>query len=276
MIVNFNLRNKMENIINTNLPLVTVITVVYNGAEVIEETIKSIIGQDYPKLEYIIIDGGSTDGTLDIIKKHANNISKFVSEKDEGIYDAMNKGILFAQGEWINFMNAGDTFVNALTIRDTFTNQNDFINSDVLVGACIVEFDDYKIKREPGSFKDLWKGTQFCHQATFIRTSIHKDKPYNISNKLVADFEFFYNAYLEDKKFFKINRTIAIYKSGGVSDEKKIEVLIGFRNTVLYNNSTFKAIIFYKLKFLNLVLKESIKLIVGPKLLKKIRLSKSK
>ncbi|MCI5136399.1 MAG: glycosyltransferase [Candidatus Electrothrix sp. AW2] len=91
-------------------PLITVITVVFNGVQRLEETILSVIGQTYDNVEYIIIDGGSTDGTLDIIRKYEHAIDYWVSEKDRGIYDAMNKGIDLTTGEWMNFMNAGDSF----------------------------------------------------------------------------------------------------------------------------------------------------------------------
>ena len=91
-------------------PLITIITVAYNAVKDIENTILSVLNQTYPNIEYIIIDGGSTDGTLDIIKKYEDKISYWVSEPDKGIYDAMNKGTLKATGVWLNFMNAGDTF----------------------------------------------------------------------------------------------------------------------------------------------------------------------
>ncbi len=84
-----------------SLPLITVITVVYNGEKYLEETIQSVINQTYPNVEYIIIDGGSTDETIDIIKKYEDKIDLWISEKDEGIYDAMNKGIYLATGQWV-------------------------------------------------------------------------------------------------------------------------------------------------------------------------------
>ena len=93
-------------------PLITVITVVYNGEAYLEKTILSVINQTYESVEYIIIDGGSTDGTIDIIKKYKSKINYWINEAYNGIYDAMNKGIKLATGDWINFMNAGDLFYN--------------------------------------------------------------------------------------------------------------------------------------------------------------------
>jgi glycosyltransferase involved in cell wall biosynthesis len=87
-----------------NNPLVTIVTVSYNVVSTIERTILSVVNQTYSNIEYIIIDGGSTDGTVDIIKKYMDKIAYWVSEPDKGIYDAMNKGILMAKGQWINFM----------------------------------------------------------------------------------------------------------------------------------------------------------------------------
>ena len=100
-----------------NQHLITIITVSYNAISTIEETILSVINQTYNNIEYIIIDGGSTDGTIDIIKKYQNKIATWISEPDKGIYDAMNKGIKLATGKWINFMNCGDSFYNIDTIK---------------------------------------------------------------------------------------------------------------------------------------------------------------
>lgn len=113
-----------------NNPLISVVTVSYNAVLTIEQTILSVINQTYPHIEYIIIDGGSTDGTVDIIKKYANRIAYWVSEPDKGIYDAMNKGIRTAKGEWINFMNAGDLFYSKDTLEKVFSKS---INDNIKV-----------------------------------------------------------------------------------------------------------------------------------------------
>ena len=117
-------------------PHISIITISYNAVKDIENTILSVLNQTYPNIEYIIIDGGSTDGTLDIIKKYQDKITYWVSEPDKGIYDAMNKGTLKATGEWLNFMNAGDTFYNEQVLENVFRDNN-WENTDVIYGDVI-------------------------------------------------------------------------------------------------------------------------------------------
>jgi glycosyltransferase involved in cell wall biosynthesis len=120
-----------------NNPLISIITVVYNGVSTLEQTILIVINQTYKNIEYIIIDGGSIDGTVDIIKKYEDKLAYWVSEPDKGIYDAMNKGIDKATGEWINFMNAGDCFNFYNILEDGFqmniSNMINVIYSDTLI-----------------------------------------------------------------------------------------------------------------------------------------------
>jgi len=115
-------------------PLISIITVVYNGEQFLEETILSVINQTYDNLEYIIIDGGSTDGTINIIKKYEDRISYWVSENDKGIYDAMNKGIKVSSGEWIYFINMGDTLLN-IPSKDLLNLEYSLIAGNVLVNS---------------------------------------------------------------------------------------------------------------------------------------------
>lgn len=95
-------------------PKITVITICFNIGNELEQTIKSVIGQSYPNIEYIIIDGGSTDDTMAVLKRYKDNISLIVSEPDKGVYDAMNKGVRLATGDYVNFMNGGDRFSNSV------------------------------------------------------------------------------------------------------------------------------------------------------------------
>src|ERR1700761_5977921 len=106
-------------------PTLSVITIVYNNVRDIERTMLSVLDQSYQNIEYIIVDGASTDGTLDIIKKYGNRIARLISEKDEGIYDAMNKGLAAATGDYVLFMNSGDEFHSADTVSVVFAIADD-------------------------------------------------------------------------------------------------------------------------------------------------------
>ena len=158
----------------TNYPKVSIITVVYNGIEFLEETIKSVIAQTYPNIEYIIVDGGSTDGTLDIIKKYEAHITKWISEPDKGIYDAMNKGIDLATGDWQNFLNAGDSFVDNNVLEKIFTTNLE--NITLVYGDIIaIRENGQKLNVNAIELKDdnsIKKGMKVCHQAIFYNKNI--------------------------------------------------------------------------------------------------------
>lgn len=159
-------------------PKITVVTVCYNAVDTIENTILSVLNQTYDNIEYIIIDGSSTDGTVDIIKKYADKIAYWVSEPDNGIYDAMNKGIDIATGDYINFMNAGDGFYD----NEALSNLMPFIknNVSVIFGKSIKTNGSGDEKLEiPIPFytqNKRIKSPGICHQATFVETSLLKKK----------------------------------------------------------------------------------------------------
>lgn len=222
------LRKKRAN----NMPLVTIVTVVYNGEAFLESTIKSVIDQSYSNIEYIIIDGGSTDSTLDILKKYENTIDYWVSAKDEGIYDAMNKGIDLATGEWICFMNGGDEFHHKTVLSEIFF-QKDYIDVDIIVGNHEVIYPSGRTRlAKAGKLENIWKGSQFCHQATFVKADFHKSHKFNLKNRIVADFEFFYKAYKANAKFQFLNVTVVTFQAGGLSDVNRIEAILGWWLTV--------------------------------------------
>lgn len=235
--------------------LITVITVVFNGDKYLEETIQSVINQHYDNIEYIIIDGGSTDGTLDIIKKYAHAIDYWVSERDKGIYHAMNKGIDLASGEWINFMNAGDRFYdsNALT---TIFSHSDLENISIIYGNHEVRYPHKKRIAKVGDMKKIWQGSQFSHQSTFISAPLHKTHKFNITNRIGADFEFFYNTSKQDVNYFPVNVIVSSISSGGLSDIKRIDSIVGRWNVV---EKTTKRNLYYIWLVSKEMLKERIK-----------------
>lgn len=193
-----------------NKPLITIITVCYNAISSIEKTIISVINQTYPNIEYIIIDGGSTDGCIDVIKKYEDKITYWISEPDKGIYDAMNKGIKLAKGEWINFMNCGDTFYNNTTIEELFQKAN--FDSDIIYGNTnlLLITGEYIQRGEVVSDNEYMP---FCHQASFSRNSLMKKYGFDTKYKICADRNFFYTAYKNNAKFEYIDVTISNYEA---------------------------------------------------------------
>lgn len=191
-------------------PFVSIITVVYNAEKTIEKTILSVTNQKPKLVEYIIIDGGSTDGTLEIIKKHKNGIDYWISEKDNGIYDAMNKGISIAKGRYINFINSGDLLLK-LPIIDTV------LPSDIL--AYPVMLSNSKI------FLPYWgKGIKthntLPHQGCFYKKC--DDLKFNVKYKVFADFALNQQYFKKNKEIKTFNSpVVAIHDINGISHDKK-------------------------------------------------------
>ena len=184
---------------------------VFNGAKYLEETIKSVINQSYDNVEYIIIDGSSTDGTLDIIKKYDDQIDYWVSESDRGIYDAMNKAIELACSTWINFMNVGDFFYSKEVLFKVFRQSEkyediDFIYSDTMLDGKVLFSCDIKTNK-------------IIHQSLIYRKEIHQDKGlYLVSKKLlISDYLFFMLS--KDKNWYKSDVVISNYNTHGLSSK---------------------------------------------------------
>lgn len=242
-----------------NKPLISIITIVYNGGQFLEETILSVINQTYDNVEYIIIDGGSTDGTLDIIKKYEDKIDYWVSEKDSGIYDAMNKGIDAVTGDWINFMNAGDGFYTKDVLNKIFL-QNDFKSINVVYGNHNVIYPHKTRIAKAGNIEDIWKGSQFCHQSSFVSATVHKSNKFNLSNRIGADFEFFYTLYKKHMSFKYIDIIVANYSAGGLSDIKRVDSIIGWWNVV---EKDTKVNLYYVWIVLKEIFKNWVKRVIG-------------
>jgi glycosyltransferase involved in cell wall biosynthesis len=192
-----------------NMPLITVVTVVRNGEATLEETILSVINQTYTNIEYIIIDGASTDGTLDIVRKYEDRIDYWISEPDKGIYDAMNKGIDLAAGEWINFMNSGDGFYANTVLQTIFEHS---IEADVIYGNTNKVYPGYSTIDVPPKFEYMKKVMPFCHQSAFVRKKL-MDSKFNLSFKQAADNEFFWRLYKNNAVFIYINITVSNYEA---------------------------------------------------------------
>lgn len=204
------------------IPKLSVITIVYNNVKDIERTILSVLNQSYPNIEYIIIDGGSTDGTVEVIKKYEDKISKCVSEKDKGIYDAMNKGLKLATGDYVLFMNSGDEIYDSLTVKKVFATSP---NADIYYGETEMYDESWKSlgkRRHQIPDKFTWRsfkyGMNVSHQAIYIKKSI--TVPYDMNYELSADIDWIIKAAKKAKTIVKVEGYVAKYLVGGMSKKR--------------------------------------------------------
>jgi glycosyltransferase involved in cell wall biosynthesis len=209
-------------------PKLSVITIVYNNVRDIERTMLSVLGQTYTHIEYIIVDGLSTDGTLDVINKYRDRISKLISEKDKGIYDAMNKGLAIATGGYVIFMNSGDEFYDLDTVAAVFASAED---ADIYYGETEMMDDSGQNlgqRRHQAPAKFTWRsfkyGMSISHQAIYIRRSLAE--PYDMNYQLSADIDWIIRAAKKAKKIVNVNRYVAKYLVGGMSKKKHRQSLL--------------------------------------------------
>ena len=212
-------------------PLITVVTVVFNGEKFLEETIQSVINQTYDNVEYIIIDGGSTDGTLDIIRQYEHAIDYWVSERDRGISDAFNKGIYCSLGEVIGLINADDYyFVDALENISKVLLSNKSRNKNfVLHGKTKKITLDGKIKDKNDNKTSWCLCVPFSHCSSFISKSAYKQLGvYDLTFKIAMDVDLLFRC-REKADFFDTNVYIATQRDGGVSDQFRVK---GYREYI--------------------------------------------
>lgn len=212
-------------------PLVSVITVTFNAADNLERTLRSVLSQRYEPMEVIVVDGKSTDGTVNIIHRYERNITKWVSEPDGGIYDAMNKGVRMASGEWVIFMNAGDTFAADDVLQRIFVEPECGIkddsrcrsldNADIIYGDVVK---DGSVKKAPASYR-LYHRMLFCHQSSLARRTLLLTCPFDTSHRLSADLKFFLTQYLRHARFLYVGFPIANFDTTGVSNTRRSEGL---------------------------------------------------
>ncbi len=214
---------------------ISVITVVYNDVKHIESTIKSYLSQTWANKEYIVIDGGSNDGTAEIIKQYADKIAYWCSEKDEGIYDAMNKGINKASGDWMIILNSGDVFYSPTTLEDVIESV-DTKKADIIYGDSI-EIDKYQQKIIEAS-KDislLEYYPIYRHGSSLIRTAVQRAFPYDLNKQsrlhYALDWEMIYRVYKAGHRFVKANVIIEAYQKEGTSNHTYKNLLYNYRIT---------------------------------------------
>jgi glycosyltransferase involved in cell wall biosynthesis len=198
-------------------PVVSVITAVLNGGSSIERSMASVIGQTFSSFEYIVIDGGSRDGTVDILRRYEDSIEYWISEKDNGIYDALNKGISVSRGEWLYFLGADDAFVDSRVLEKVFARKRDalFIYGDVLYGDSGVIYGGAFTKR-------MLTKRNICQQGIFYSSDLFRRLgPFDMKYSLLADWLFNMKVFsLKGARHEHLDMVIAEYSLEGASSRK--------------------------------------------------------
>ena len=203
-------------------PTFSVITVTYNAAEVLEDTIQSVITQTYHHVEYIIVDGASTDGTMDVVRKYRSRIRAVVSEPDKGLYDAMNKGMAMATGDYLCFLNAGDCFHEDDTLQQIARGIGGDGLPDILYGdTAIVDKEGHFLRMrrlsppERLTWKSFRSGMLVCHQAFFVRRELAE--PYDLRYRYSADFDWCVRVMKKARTTHNTRLTVVDYLDEGLT-----------------------------------------------------------
>ncbi|WP_297983187.1 glycosyltransferase family 2 protein [uncultured Chryseobacterium sp.] len=203
---------------------ISVVTIVYNGEEFIKKTIKSVINQNYKNVDFIVIDGKSTDNTMGIITNYADSITKIISEEDDGIYNAMNKGLSHATGDFVIFMNGGDSFYDDNVLEKFGSNISKLKQlPDFVYGDCYYSMHDQLFYKKSRNHKFNWYGMFASHQAMFYnmdlirKHSLKFDETYRIA----ADYKFTLEFMSLTKKIYCFSIPICIFSVDGVSNLNK-------------------------------------------------------
>jgi glycosyltransferase involved in cell wall biosynthesis len=232
----------------------SIITVCYNAKAFLASAINSVKAQDFLKTEYIIIDGGSYDCTIEVVESFSDCVTHFVSETDDGIYDAMNKGLVLASGDVIGILNSDDFYPNPSVITEVVQAFSDNPSVDMILGNIdfVRRHDLTKPVRFYSSFNFRpWMmrfGFMPAHPAAFIKRSAYeKVGAYKLGYKIGADFEWFVRAFLVHKlSFVKIDKTLVRMREGGVSTSgfksywlSSKEQVRALRDNGIYSNLAF-------------------------------------
>jgi len=201
-------------------PLVSIVTVVYNGAATLERTIQSVLAQSHPFIEYIIVDGGSTDGTLEIIRRYEDRIAYWMSERDKGIYDGMNKGVALCTGEWVGLINADDWY-DPHSVAHAMDAVKSSTGINIVHGDIFLEYPNghSKVKkaRLSGFLLKYWEMV-LNHPSFFVRRSYYATHPFDIAIKVSGDHKWTVDAWMETpKQFLYVPEPLAHFTAGGAS-----------------------------------------------------------
>ena len=199
----------------------SIITVNLNNRDGLQRTIDSVICQTFRDFEWIVIDGGSTDGSKELIEQYADHFAYWVSEPDKGIYNAMNKGIRVAKGEYLQFLNSGDCLYNNTTLDEVFSKG---VKGDIIYGNCAVRNSNstlHEIHYKPVFSLKIFLDGSFNHQSSFIKRELFDKELYDETLKIVSDRKFFIRRALEGRVFTHVNHIIATFDTNGISSTQE-------------------------------------------------------
>lgn len=206
----------------------SIITINYNNAIGLEKTIKSVISQNSSEYELIVIDGASTDSSINVIKEYSSYISYWVSEPDNGIYHAMNKGILSSKGEYLLFLNSGDFFCNESVLSNVL---NQDLTEDIVCGATL-DNGEIKYSRSDVTLQHFFSASIF-HQSAFIKRELHLRYLYDEKLKICSDYKFFIQTIILNSCSYRaIDVVVSEYEGGGIS-QTNIVLLEKEKNIIL-------------------------------------------
>jgi glycosyltransferase involved in cell wall biosynthesis len=206
-------------------PILSIITVCYQAKEALQTTLSNLLEQTWTDFEYIVIDGNSSDGTREYLEASIPRFTSakisfhFVSEPDQGIYDAMNKGTRLAHGQWLLFLNAGDVLADAQVLDQIFHKPS---TAQIIYGDTLCVYQGQTKLYPALPLARLPYEMAFCHQSVFIQRELMLSHPYDISYKVCADHQFFLSMYLQEKTFEYRKLPISIYEIAGYSDKNKL------------------------------------------------------
>lgn len=202
--------------------LVSIITIVYNGEKHLEKTILSVINQTYPNIEYIIIDGGSTDSSVSIIRSYENKLTYWVSEADKGISDALNKGIKQAKGEVIGFINADD-WLEPNAIENVM---KAYSPGTIIYGDVSFWNNNTKIRTTDSDHARLREGMTLAHPAVYVPKTLYDQfGNFDITFKIAMDYDLMLRFYMNKAVFKKINCVLVNMNLGGISDKRWLKAI---------------------------------------------------
>jgi glycosyltransferase involved in cell wall biosynthesis len=223
-----------EMLYSETTPVISVIIAVYNGEKYLEQTIQSVLAQTYPQVELIVIDGGSKDRTTDILKTHSDQIHYWISEKDKGVYDAWNKGLKHANGEWITFLGADDFFWNTSVLENiipylalakekschyVYGNVNLLSGNGTIISSLGQPWEESK--------KKILHRMTVVHCASFHHQSLFAEHgPFNTQFKIAGDYEFLLREFVKGRDAYYVNQTVAGMRAGGLSANIRLRLKV--------------------------------------------------